>query len=51
MVDLAAERALADILINASRDGLLEAAHDVSDGGVAQTLVEMALRGGIGARV
>jgi phosphoribosylformylglycinamidine synthase len=51
VVDLAAERALAEILINASRDGLLEAAHDVSDGGIAQTLVEMALRGGIGARV
>ena len=50
-VDLAAERALAEILINASRDGLLDAAHDLSDGGIAQALVEMALRGGIGARV
>ncbi|TCC43051.1 phosphoribosylformylglycinamidine synthase subunit PurL [Kribbella sindirgiensis] len=50
-VDLAAEQQLADILINASRDGLIDAAHDVSDGGVAQTLVESALRGGIGARV
>ncbi|TDO54417.1 phosphoribosylformylglycinamidine synthase [Kribbella sp. VKM Ac-2527] len=50
-VDLAAEAQLADILINASRDGLIDAAHDVSDGGVAQTLVESALRGGVGARV
>ncbi|MFF1815671.1 phosphoribosylformylglycinamidine synthase subunit PurL [Kribbella sp. NPDC058245] len=50
-VDLAAEQQLADILINASRDGLIDAAHDVSDGGVAQTLVESALRGGVGARV
>jgi len=50
-VDLAAEHQLADILINASRDGLIDAAHDVSDGGVAQTLVESALRGGVGARV
>ncbi|TCC20933.1 phosphoribosylformylglycinamidine synthase subunit PurL [Kribbella speibonae] len=50
-VDLAAEQQLADILINASRDGLIDAAHDVSDGGVAQTLAESALRGGIGARV
>ncbi len=50
-VDLAAEQQLADILINASRDGLIDAAHDVSDGGIAQTLVESALRGGVGARV
>ncbi|MGW5191998.1 phosphoribosylformylglycinamidine synthase subunit PurL [Kribbella sp. NPDC004138] len=50
-VDLAAEQQLADILINASRDGLIDAAHDVSDGGVAQTLAESALRGGVGARV
>ena len=50
-IDLAAEHQLADILINASRDGLIDAAHDVSDGGVAQTLVESALRGGVGARV
>ena len=34
-----------------SRDGMLTAAHDVSDGGVAQALVEMALRSGVGARV
>ncbi|HET6737686.1 MAG TPA: phosphoribosylformylglycinamidine synthase subunit PurL [Kribbella sp.] len=50
-VDLEAEKQLADILINASRDGLIDAAHDVSDGGVAQTLVESALRAGVGARV
>ena len=50
-IDLAVEHQLADILINASRDGLIDAAHDVSDGGVAQTLVESALRGGVGARV
>ncbi|GAA3083348.1 phosphoribosylformylglycinamidine synthase [Kribbella aluminosa] len=50
-VDLEAEKQLADILINASRDGLIDAAHDVSDGGVAQTLVESALRGEVGARV
>ncbi|MGW7679122.1 phosphoribosylformylglycinamidine synthase subunit PurL [Kribbella sp. NPDC054772] len=50
-VDLEAEKQLADILINASRDGLIDAAHDVSDGGVAQALVESALRGGVGARV
>jgi len=50
-VRLAAERLLADICINASRDGMVDAAHDVSDGGVAQTLVESCLRRGVGARV
>jgi phosphoribosylformylglycinamidine synthase II len=54
-VDLAAERELADILVNASRDGLVDAAHDVSDGGLAQALVESCLFGdgkrGVGARV
>ena len=50
-VDLAAERQLADILVNASRDGLVDAAHDLSDGGLAQALVESCLRNGVGARV
>jgi phosphoribosylformylglycinamidine synthase len=50
-VDLAAERELADILINASRDGLIDAAHDLSEGGLAQALVESCLRRDIGARV
>jgi len=50
-VDLAVERELADILVNASRDGLIDAAHDLSDGGLAQALVESCLRNGIGARV
>ena len=50
-VDLAREALLADVCIAGSRDGMLTAAHDVSDGGVAQALVEMALRAGVGARV
>ncbi|MGN6242489.1 MAG: phosphoribosylformylglycinamidine synthase subunit PurL [Motilibacteraceae bacterium] len=50
-VDLEAERVLGEILVNASRDGLLEAAHDLSDGGLAQALVEACLRRGVGARV
>jgi phosphoribosylformylglycinamidine synthase II len=50
-VDFAAEKELADILINASRDGLIDAAHDLADGGLAQALVEACLHGGIGARV
>ncbi|NDL60795.1 phosphoribosylformylglycinamidine synthase subunit PurL [Phytoactinopolyspora mesophila] len=50
-VDLGAEKALADILRSAASDGMIAAAHDVSDGGVAQALVESVLRHGVGARV
>ncbi|MDT4932481.1 MAG: phosphoribosylformylglycinamidine synthase subunit PurL [Pseudonocardiales bacterium] len=50
-VDLARERLLADILINASRDGLIDSAHDLSEGGLAQALVESCLRADAGARV
>ncbi len=49
--DLAAERALAEILVAGSRDGMIASAHDLSDGGLAQALVESALRGGRGARI
>ncbi|MGH3329294.1 MAG: phosphoribosylformylglycinamidine synthase subunit PurL, partial [Streptomycetales bacterium] len=47
-VDLARERALAEVLVAGSREGLLAAAHDLSDGGLAQALVEGCLRGGPG---
>ncbi|RZS90821.1 phosphoribosylformylglycinamidine synthase [Motilibacter rhizosphaerae] len=50
-VDLAAERKLAEVLVNASRDGLLDAAHDLSDGGLLVALAEMVLRHGTGARI
>ena len=50
-VDLDHERVLAEVLVAGSRDGMISAAHDVSDGGVATTLVEMAMRSGIGARL
>lgn len=49
-LDLENERQLGQILVAASRDGMITAAHDVSDGGIAQALVEMALRAGTGAR-
>jgi phosphoribosylformylglycinamidine synthase subunit PurL len=51
VVDFAAERALAALLVEAARDGVVSAAHDVSDGGLAQALVESCLRGGRGARI
>ncbi|MFJ9522393.1 phosphoribosylformylglycinamidine synthase subunit PurL [Kitasatospora sp. NPDC101801] len=50
-VDLERERLLGDILIAASRDGMIDAAHDLSDGGLAQALVESCLKGGNGARL
>ncbi|HET8616913.1 MAG TPA: phosphoribosylformylglycinamidine synthase subunit PurL [Actinomycetales bacterium] len=50
-VDLEAERVLGEILVAASRDGLVDAAHDLSDGGLAIALVESCLRYGVGARI
>jgi phosphoribosylformylglycinamidine (FGAM) synthase-like enzyme len=50
-VDLDRERQLAEILVNASRDGLVDAAHDLSDGGLAIALAEASLRHGVGARI
>ena len=50
-VDLDAERALATVLVNGAADELIDAAHDLSDGGLAQALVESCVRGGRGARI
>jgi phosphoribosylformylglycinamidine synthase len=50
-VDLAAEQALAAVLADAAAAGVLAAAHDLSDGGLAVALAESSLRGGLGARV
>jgi len=50
-VDLAAERALAEVLVRAGRHRLLDAAHDLSEGGLAQALVESSLRYGVGVAV
>jgi phosphoribosylformylglycinamidine synthase subunit PurL len=48
-VDLAAERRHGDLLRGLIRDGLITAAHDVSDGGLLVALAEMAIASGIGA--
>ena len=50
-VDLSHEKALAEVLIWASRRGVLASAHDLADGGLAQALVESALRHRLGARI
>lgn len=50
-VDLGREKLLGEILISASRDGMIDAAHDLSDGGLIQAVTESCLRGGKGARL
>lgn len=50
-VNLEDEKNLAQILIAGSRDGMLDAAHDLSEGGLAAGLAEMVLRHGVGARI
>ncbi|MBF9068371.1 phosphoribosylformylglycinamidine synthase subunit PurL [Streptacidiphilus fuscans] len=50
-LDLDREKLLAEILIAASRDGMVDAAHDLSDGGLIQALVESALKGDQGVRL
>ncbi|NNU27362.1 phosphoribosylformylglycinamidine synthase subunit PurL [Isoptericola sediminis] len=50
-VDLAAERSLAEVLVAARRAGAATAAHDLSEGGLAQSLLEASLRYGVGVSV
>jgi phosphoribosylformylglycinamidine synthase len=49
--DLQAEQALATVLVEAARRGLLEGSHDLSDGGLAVALAESCLARGVGASV
>jgi phosphoribosylformylglycinamidine synthase II len=50
-VDLGREAALAGLLHAASQEALIDSAHDLSEGGLAQALAEAVLRFGVGARV
>ena len=50
-VDLAREKLLGEVLVSASRDGLVSAAHDLSEGGLIQAVVEAALAGETGCRL
>src|SRR5689334_14214868 len=50
-VDLNREKLLAEVLTAASRDGLVSAAHDLSEGGLIQAVVEAALAGETGCRI
>ncbi|MFW0789137.1 phosphoribosylformylglycinamidine synthase subunit PurL [Gordonia sp. CPCC 205333] len=51
VVDLAHEQLLGEILVASSRDGLISAAHDLSEGGLIQTVIEAALAGETGCRI
>ena len=50
-VDLDVERRLGEILVDAARLGLVAAAHDLSEGGLAIALAEASLRNGVGASI
>ena len=50
-VDLALERRHGDFVRRLIRSDLINACHDISDGGLAIALVEMALAGDLGARI
>ncbi|MFM6840815.1 MAG: phosphoribosylformylglycinamidine synthase subunit PurL [Candidatus Planktophila sp.] len=49
--DLQREMRLIELLLSANRSALFAAAHDLSQGGLAISLIEMVLRHGVGAQV
>jgi len=51
VVDLSAERALADLMVESATLGIVESAHDLSDGGLAMALAEATFRHGVGVTV
>jgi phosphoribosylformylglycinamidine synthase len=50
-VDLGREQLLAELLVEGAKQRLIRAAHDLSDGGLAQALVESCLTGNVGAEI
>ena len=50
-VDLQKEKQLAELLHGAAMQGLIEAAHDVSEGGLGIAILEASLRFNVGARI
>ena len=51
VVDLAQEQKLADLIRYGNEQNIISSAHDLADGGLAQALIESALRFGVGARI
>jgi phosphoribosylformylglycinamidine synthase len=50
-VDFAREQTIGSVMARAAETGLVRSAHDLSDGGLAQALVEACLRNDLGATV
>ena len=50
-LDLKKEKELADLIHGASIQGLIEAAHDLSEGGLAIAVIEASLRFNVGCRI
>ena len=50
-LDLPRERRMHELLLDAAAGGLISAAHDVGEGGVAVAVAEMAIRARLGARL
>jgi phosphoribosylformylglycinamidine synthase len=50
-VDIAREKALAEVMIAAHEAGIPASAHDVATGGLAQALVDATVRYGVGAEI
>ena len=50
-VDLDAEHRLVELMVSLAQGGLLDSAHDVSDGGLAVALAECAMKKGMGAEI
>ena len=50
-VDLDREKLIGEVLVAGSRDGMVSAAHDLSEGGLIQAVVEAALAGECGCRI
>jgi phosphoribosylformylglycinamidine synthase len=51
IADLAREMRLIDLLVTANQSKIFIAAHDLSQGGLASTLIEMVLRHNVGAEI
>ncbi len=51
VVDLKQEKALAELMHGANLQGLIASAHDLSEGGLVQAIIESSLRFGVGARI
>ena len=50
-IDLAAEKALQQCLITGAKQGLIQSAHDCSEGGLSVALVESAIQGNLGVEI